>query len=102
MAQPNPSLSYRRIHGELVGLGHAIGACPISQIPTDAGIDPDVGETWFDSSAAAASSTSTREPHDPTTGLLAPTRPPGHAWPPAPGGQMVVMKCRNPRIRGFC
>jgi putative transposase len=40
MARDNPGRGYRRIHGELTGLGYMIGASTVWQILHDAGIDP--------------------------------------------------------------
>ena len=49
MAADNPTWGHRRVHGELVRLGHAIAACTVWQILHDAGIDPTprrTGPTW--------------------------------------------------------
>ncbi len=49
MARDNPSWGYRRIHGELTGLGHKIAPSTVWQILKDAGIDPAprrAGQTW--------------------------------------------------------
>jgi hypothetical protein len=40
MARDNPSWGYRRIHGELTGLGHKIAPSTVWQILKDAGIAP--------------------------------------------------------------
>src|ERR1700734_2943023 len=49
MARDNPGWGYRRIHGELTGLGHELAPSTVWQILKDAGIDPAPrrsGETW--------------------------------------------------------
>jgi Homeodomain-like domain len=40
MARDNPSWGYRRIHGELTGLGYKVALSTVWQILKDAGIDP--------------------------------------------------------------
>jgi putative transposase len=49
MARDNPGWGYRRIHGELVGLGYKLAPSTVWQILKDAGIDPAPrrsGQTW--------------------------------------------------------
>jgi putative transposase len=49
MATDNPTWGHRRVHGELIGLGHRIAASTVWQILRDAGIDPAPrrsGPTW--------------------------------------------------------
>ncbi len=49
MAQDNPAWGYRRIHGELTGLGYKLAPSTVWKILKDAGIDPAPrrdGQTW--------------------------------------------------------
>jgi transposase InsO family protein len=49
MARDNPGWGYRRIHGELVGLGYKLAPSTVWQILKDAGIDPAPtrsGQSW--------------------------------------------------------
>jgi putative transposase len=49
MARDNPTWGYRRIHGELTGLGYTVAPSTVWQILKDAGIDPAPrrsGQSW--------------------------------------------------------
>ena len=56
LATENPTWGYRRIHGELAGLGYQIGASTVWNILHNAGIDPSprrTGPSWTHSCAQA-------------------------------------------------
>jgi hypothetical protein len=44
LANENPTWGYRRIHGELAGLGYQIGASTVWKILQAAGVDPSPDE----------------------------------------------------------
>jgi hypothetical protein len=49
LATENPTWGYRRIHGELAGLGYRIGASTVWKILNSSGIDPSTrraGPSW--------------------------------------------------------
>jgi len=59
MAKDNPTWGYRRIHGELIGLGHTVAAATVWKILRAAGIDPSpqrTGPTWKQFLTAQATS----------------------------------------------
>ena len=59
LATENPTWGYRRIHGELAGLGYQIGASTIWRILHNAGIDPSprpAGPSWTEFLGAQAHS----------------------------------------------
>ena len=59
MARDNPAWGYRRIHGELTGLGYKLAPLTVWQILNDAGLDPAprrAGQTWREFLAGQANS----------------------------------------------
>ncbi len=59
LAADNPGWAYRRIHGELVGLGHKLAPCTVWLILRRAGVDPAPrrsGQSWRQFLAAQAGS----------------------------------------------
>jgi putative transposase len=57
MARDNPTWGFRRIHGELIGLGHRVAASTAWKLLKNAGIDPAPlrsGPTWRQFLAAQA------------------------------------------------
>ena len=95
LATENPTWGYRRIHGELTGLGDQIGASTIWTIPHNAGIDPSprrAGPTWTEFLRAQA------------TGVLAcdlflPHRALGQAAPLRPLPHHTTTEIHNVRRR---
>lgn len=62
MARDNPTWGYRRIHGELTGLGYKIAPSTVWRILNDAGIDPLVDDTVFGTHNVPAAGAERRAP----------------------------------------
>ena len=87
MARDNPGWGYRRIHGELTGLGHKLAPSTVRQILTDAGADPAPrrsGQTWRAFLAAQA------------TTILATDFLPRRYRAPAPSARAVLHRAPDP------
>ena len=87
LATENPTWGYRRVHGELAGLGYQIGASTVWKILTRGGIDPAprrAGPTWSQFLRRAG-------PGDPGLRLV----PPRHDHP-APALRVLRHRARHP------
>jgi transposase len=105
MARDNPGWGYRRIHGELPGLGHKLAPSTVWRILKDAGIDPAPqrsGQTWRAFLEAHRSRRADHRSHR-VTQFPAPTGPGGARRPvpvPDPGPGRAVHRCVRRGARG--